>query len=82
LLKGKVVADLHTGPGATRTVYVHLGDFPGTIDFQDATERLERGIFKLDGDDLTLCFAAPGEPRPSDFKVDEARTWVIVSKRK
>jgi uncharacterized protein (TIGR03067 family) len=29
------------------------------------------GIYKLEGDRLTICMAAPGKPRPSEFKAEK-----------
>jgi uncharacterized protein (TIGR03067 family) len=29
------------------------------------------GIYKLDGDRLTICMAAPGQPRPKKFQADK-----------
>jgi uncharacterized protein (TIGR03067 family) len=29
------------------------------------------GIYKLDGDRLTICMAAPGQPRPKEFQADK-----------
>ena len=70
-LKGKVMADLTTGPDRTRTVWVNLSGPAGYIDFVDETERTERGLYKLEAGTLTMCFNAPGELRPTEFKSDE-----------
>ena len=52
------------------------------IDFVDDKDVSEVGIYKLDGDVLTMCFAAPGEPRPMAFTTgEESKNWVIVLKR-
>jgi len=29
------------------------------------------GIYKLEGDVLTICTASPGQPRPEQFKADK-----------
>jgi uncharacterized protein (TIGR03067 family) len=48
---------------------------PRTIDVipdggKDRGERV-RGIYKLEKDRLTICMAAPGQPRPREFKADK-----------
>jgi hypothetical protein len=40
---------------------------PKRIDFDDGRRPLIQGIYKLEGDRLTVCTAAPGDPRPSTF---------------
>jgi uncharacterized protein (TIGR03067 family) len=43
------------------------------------------GLYKLEGDTLTLCVNNPGEPRPSEFKAgegDEApRVWSFARQK-
>ena len=76
--------ELQTGPEANRTIEITIDpDRPAKhIDFLDDRDRAEAGIYKIDGDTLMMCFAAPGEPRPIAFTTNEqAKNWVIVLKR-
>jgi uncharacterized protein (TIGR03067 family) len=41
--------------------------FPKTIDIIQPSGRVIEGIYDLDGDDLHICTAYAGFPRPSDF---------------
>ena len=43
---------------------------PGPDGGKDRGERV-LGIYKLDGDRLTICMAAPGKPMPSEFKAEK-----------
>ena len=43
---------------------------PGPAGGKDRGERV-LGIYKLEGDRLTICRAAPGKPRPSEFKAEK-----------
>lgn len=78
-------AILKTGPDSERTVKVRIDpNVPlKQIDFIDELDRVEKGIYKFDGNTLTVCFAAPGDSRPTEFKTtEENRTWLIVLKKK
>jgi uncharacterized protein (TIGR03067 family) len=78
-------AVFQSGPGVERVVRVRLG---GTrmvteIDFIGAQKRLEKGVYQLDGETLTICFAASGEERPGGFVTSSERShWLMVLRRK
>jgi RNA polymerase sigma factor (sigma-70 family) len=40
-----------------------------------------KGIYQLEGDELKICFASPGEVRPKAFPAEKALTSVLVFQR-
>jgi len=59
-----------------------------TIDFKiiegpdDSVGKTSRGIYKLDGDMLTICVSIPnGETRPTEFKLVEGESYLFELKR-
>jgi uncharacterized protein (TIGR03067 family) len=54
---------------------------PMTIDSKDSAGPFEgmclKGIFELNGDELTICFANPGEERPARFTTQDGDATIL-----
>jgi uncharacterized protein (TIGR03067 family) len=59
---------------------------PRTIDVipDGGRSRGERvlGIYKLEGDQLTIAMAAPGQPRPTEFRAAKGSGWTLRTFRR
>ncbi len=44
--------------------------------------KVQQGIFAWEGDDVRICFAEPGQPRPDRFEVPEGAAWTLSLWRK
>jgi uncharacterized protein (TIGR03067 family) len=53
-----------------KTIDITFTDGPGK-------DNSQKGIYKLEGDTQTICFSAPGKPRPTDF-TSEPKSGRIV----
>ena len=55
---------------------------PKAIDIIEPGAKIARGIYTLAGDDLKICVAKPGDPRPAKFESQPGiETAIIVLKR-
>ena len=63
-----VVLDPSADP---KTIDVHADGGPGR-------DKVVRGLYKLEGDRLTLCTADPDEPRPTAFRADPGDRWTLM----
>ncbi|MGP0065318.1 MAG: TIGR03067 domain-containing protein [Isosphaeraceae bacterium] len=66
---------------AGTTIAVDPAREPKTIDVipDGGRNRGERvlGIYKLEGDKLTICMATPGKPRPTAFRAETGSSWTL-----
>jgi len=67
--------------------FVLIAGQPAAIDLKttyqgDAVSLHTKAIYKLQGDTLTYCIAAPGLPRPSEFATTpgDGRTLVVLTR--
>jgi len=59
-------------PGADpKTIDVHADGGPGR-------DKVVRGLYKLEGDRLTLCTADPDQPRPTAFRAEPGDRWTLM----
>jgi uncharacterized protein (TIGR03067 family) len=49
-----------------------------TLDGEDRAPVVVKGIYRLDKDKLTLCFASPGEDRPKEFASPGGSHTVLI----
>jgi uncharacterized protein (TIGR03067 family) len=69
------------------TIKIDASKKPATLDF-DITSGNDKGkkqvgIYKIDGDTMTICLARPGEEkRPSEFKSTEEDGHILVTIKK
>jgi uncharacterized protein (TIGR03067 family) len=70
-----------TGPTVTGTVRLDPAKNPRTIDITDANGQYRGktllGIYILDGDKFTECFASPGNARPIKFETKAGTTQFL-----
>ncbi|WP_020467837.1 TIGR03067 domain-containing protein [Zavarzinella formosa] len=55
---------------------------PAHMDLADRSKETMLGIYEISGDTLKLCFAAPGEKRPTEFaSPKDGKVFFLVLKR-
>jgi uncharacterized protein (TIGR03067 family) len=64
------------------TFKLDAGKKPRHIDVKTKNDVVLKGIYKIEGDKMTVCFAAPCVERPSDFKTKEGQRLMGYTRAK
>lgn len=66
------------------TFVIDPGKQPRTIDTTDRNNKLEKGIYRLEGDLLTICTSETGGERPTEFatKAGVAQLMFVLKRSK
>ena len=70
----KVKIDSKAKPHATIDLLIDEGP-------EDAERKTSMGIYKLDGEKLTLCVSHPGKDRPQEFEQTEGESHLFELKK-
>jgi uncharacterized protein (TIGR03067 family) len=70
----KVKVDKAAKPNST--IDLDIEDGP-----EEAKGKTSKGIYKLDGEKLTLCVSLPGKERPKDFSQVEDESYLFAMKK-
>ena len=80
--RGRVVWRRDGKSFSASTIVLDPDADPKTIDIRadggPGRDKVVRGIYKLEGDRLTLCTADPDEPRPDHFRADPGDRWTLM----
>jgi uncharacterized protein (TIGR03067 family) len=85
--EGEKVKATVNGTDYSCTAKVDTKAKPFTIDLviddgpEDAKGKTSKGIYKLDGDKLTICTSAPGKDRPKEFAQVEDESYLFAMKK-
>lgn len=55
------------------TITLNAAKTPREIDVKTSKDEVMKGIYKIEGDKMTVCFAQPGGERPAAFKTKEGQ---------
>jgi uncharacterized protein (TIGR03067 family) len=72
--KCKVKVDAEAKPHPTIDLLVDEGP-------EEAKGKTSKGIYKLDGEKLTLCVSVPGKDRPKEFAQAEDEAYLFAMKK-
>ena len=60
------------------TIRLDPATTPKEIDVFPSKDKVMKGIYKIDGDEMSVCFGRPGGERPTEFKTKEGTFQLLL----